>query len=121
MIASEYKSKKMVLDWDQKKQGYIMTVKPGVDDGVPHDGEVTLTVNAKTGVPKISGKITGGYSISASGVVIFDAGCVENPEEVYFDLPYNQHYYGVFGTSVKINGNNVWRLVLWHPLGDGQE
>lgn len=93
-LASEYKSKQMVILWDDNLNAYKLECADCVVPGYG-DGTATLKMN-KNGTATISGKFYGS-SFSATATLIFDTSCGD-----YGSYLFEEHCHAVFTPVVKM-------------------
>lgn len=122
-LASEYKSMKMVLQWDSDSEAYYLDCADCVLSG-SDDGTATLKMN-KNGTVTLSGKLYGQYSFSVTTTLLFDTACEEHGS-----LLYGEHCYALFGPVVKMKvcahssssekcfTENELVPIYWTPLYD---
>jgi len=124
VLASEYKSKNMVILWDDDLDGYRLVCADCVLLGGYDYGTATLKMNAN-GTVSVSGKFYGLYSFTATATLAFDTACiVSSGAEIY-----GEHCYATFTPVIKMlmcplsgpNGGgciyeNELAPLFWDPL-----
>ena len=95
LLASEYRSTKMVILWDSDLDAYRLECADCVVPGYS-DGTATLKMN-KNGTATISGKLYNLYSFSATAPLIFDTSCGD-----YNSYLWGEHCHAVFTPVVKM-------------------